>query len=351
MCRKLLCVFLCLVLLLGTVACTKQKNNVSTTEPAGDSNKVTENITASDYLNYDNTAEDISGTTLPTTQEIIEQSSTESAKEEETKVSDNKETTRKKPSTTKVSKIATTNSAVTTKPVQAKPSAPSVSVTSSECLHKNTTVKGKLTATAENDGYTGDTVCDDCGFLIQKGEKIEFIEEGVQAGMVQYPCPDGSFIIVPVGTNVFDYTMEKAGKTASHDYYELENEIFRLFNEERVRLGISAVRNNENAYYYVKTRAIEAQWVFSHTRPDGDNFSGVYEDDGIILCAMAENLVGHMTVQEGEDVAQHIFNAIMSSPSHKATALNSKYNEMSVAITYYDGQYYFCQHMYENVVH
>lgn len=344
--KRLFCAILCISVLISAGACGKEREQAGTTEPAGDVNITQgyENNSATDYINYDETelvsesVADTNSQTLTTAQTTL----SETKAEESTSAG----FTQAKPTrpVTTIAQIATTAS-------QVKPSAPSVSVTSVVCLHKNAVVKGKVNATSEYDGYTGDTYCSDCGVLLQKGEKTKYIDEGVQAGMVQYPCPDGSFITVPVGTNVFDYTMEKAGKSASHDFYDLEKEIFRLFNEERARLGIPTVSWNEDAYYYVKTRAIETQTLFSHTRPGGDNFSDVYEDEGIVLCAMAENLVGHMTVQEGEDIAYRIFSAIMSSASHKATALDLRYNQMCVSLTYYDGQYYFCQHMYENVVH
>ncbi len=326
--KKIFCLLLCFIIIF-TVACSKTENSDKITEPAGE---IIVPV-GSDFAN--NT----------TTQVHTEQNSVTETEESTRKKAENTTTTKqniKKPSVSQK---------VTTTAPQIKPGAPSVSVPSLTCLHKNTVVTGRLEATAENQGYTGDTYCNDCGVLLNKGEAIKYVESENEVGLIKYPCPDGSFITVPVGTNVFNYTMEKADKFASHDYYELENEVFRLFNEERVRLGISAVSNNENAYYYVKKRAVETQYFFSHTRPDGTNFSGVYEEEGIILCAMAENLVGHITVQEGEDVAQRIFNAIMNSSSHKATALDSKYNQMTIAITYDKGQYYFCQHMYDNTVH
>ncbi len=328
---------------LCATACGNKTETVSTTENYTDNNfQITENVVASDYVNYNEiltstecVSETVSNTEItakPTAGSITEAStSTVSSVPVKTSV----------PSTT----IMQINS--TTAPVKV----PSVSVPSVVCIHNNTVVKGKINATTEYEGYTGDTYCNDCGALIHSGEVIEKIKEQLQEGYMQYPCPDGSTITVPVGTNIFDYTVNKANKTASHDFYDIEKQVVDLFNEERERLGIAAAPFNEDTYYYVKTRAIELQELFSHTRPNGDNFSGVYTDEGIILCAMGENLVGHITVRENEDIANKIFNAIMSSPSHKSTALDSRFNQMSVALTYYEGQYYFCQHMYENIIH
>lgn len=363
MLKKFFCVFFCLAMLFSFNACHNAEENNITSESIGEQGETYDNSQATDYINYETTtAVDITIVDEQTTNVSLNAVSTQKNTESTTRISTTKDivTTSvvfesKVPSTTikppvTINKIPSTTYKTTTS-TQVNLPEPSMSDTVAVCIHKNTILKNKIDATAESNGYTGDIYCADCGVLLNKGEGIEYVGSGVQEGMVQYPCPDGSFITVPVGTNVFDYTMEKAGKTASHDYYELEKEIFKLFNEERARLGISGVSNNEDAYYYVKQRAIEIQSEFSHTRPGGDNFSGVYEDEGIILCAMGENLVGHMTVQEGENIACRIFDSVMNSPAHKATALDSKYNQMAIAITYYDGQYYFCQHMYENVVH
>lgn len=351
--KRLFCGVLCLAVLFCITACTKKGEHASSTEPAGDTvaTQVYGNNIVTEYVNPDEiavvtesvayTASQGETTTAPRSDEsTTAKVTTSTLAPSVSKPTRPEKVTSHEPSTTMVHTVATTV-------LQVKPAG---SETTIVCLHKNTVIKNKINATVEYDGYTGDTHCGDCGVLLQKGEKVEFKEEGVSAGMVQYPCPDGSTITVPVGTNVFDYTMKKANKSASHDFYELEKEIVALFNEERARLGITSAKWNEDAYYYVKTRAVETQMLFSHTRPGGDDFSGVYKDEGIVLCAMAENIVD-MTVQEGEDIARKIFDAVMNSPPHKATALDSRFNQISVALTFYDGQYYFCQHMYENVVH
>ena len=41
-----------------------------------------------------------------------------------------------------------------------------------ECDHEHTKVVGQKDPTCEEDGYTGDTVCEDCGEVIKEGEKI-----------------------------------------------------------------------------------------------------------------------------------------------------------------------------------
>ena len=44
--------------------------------------------------------------------------------------------------------------------------------TPTECTHKNTEVKGAVSATCSSDGYTGDTYCKDCDKLLSQGVQI-----------------------------------------------------------------------------------------------------------------------------------------------------------------------------------
>ncbi|MCR5503950.1 MAG: InlB B-repeat-containing protein [Lachnospiraceae bacterium] len=48
-----------------------------------------------------------------------------------------------------------------------------ITLTVSTCAHENTEVRGMLTATCTEKGYTGDTYCTDCGKLIQRGEETD----------------------------------------------------------------------------------------------------------------------------------------------------------------------------------
>lgn len=347
--KRIFSVIICFALVLSVTACGK-KSEPESNAGLSDENHVTQEYVSDETQDFS----DYSGneSLWETTENVsVAQTSTKDSQLATTTEKGNKpHTTQGKPTEPKttVGQANTTVGQANTTVIQQEPSPV---VTSSACSHKNTVIKGKRSPTTQSQGYTGDTYCSDCGALLKKGEIIAPIENSTQTAMVQYPCPDGSTITVPVGTNVFDYTMKKANKSAAHDFYGIEKQIADLFNEERARLGISAVIWNEDAYYYVKTRSTEIQTLFSHTRPGGDDFSGVYTEQGIILCAMAENIVGNIAVQEGEDIAYRIFNAVMNSPSHKAAALDPRFNQMCLSLTFYNGQYYFCQHMYENVVH
>ena len=52
------------------------------------------------------------------------------------------------------------------------------------CKHANTTVQGKKDATCTSKGYTGDTVCKDCGVTTKKGSDIAMKDHNWKAGEV-----------------------------------------------------------------------------------------------------------------------------------------------------------------------
>lgn len=49
----------------------------------------------------------------------------------------------------------------------------SITITRSECEHKNTEIINKKDATCSVEGYTGDTYCKDCGEKLATGTTIE----------------------------------------------------------------------------------------------------------------------------------------------------------------------------------
>ncbi len=58
-----------------------------------------------------------------------------------------------------------------------------VSETAEVCEHTNTTVEGKVDATCTTEGYTGDTVCSDCGETVTKGTTIDALGHSYTDGV------------------------------------------------------------------------------------------------------------------------------------------------------------------------
>jgi hypothetical protein len=68
------------------------------------------------------------------------------------------------------------------------------------CKHTNTKVEGKVEATKDAEGYTGDTVCSDCGEVLEKGEttpKLPVTEPVTPPETVE-PAPTGDSVVALV---------------------------------------------------------------------------------------------------------------------------------------------------------
>lgn len=123
---------------------------------------------------------------------------------------------------------------------------------------------------------------------------------------------------------------------ANHEFYDLEMEIFRLVNEERVRNGVAPLVWDESLYAGTKVRAQEVAITCSHTRPNGEKFytalSGMYSYVG-------ENFLMAVTNCVSLDPAGMMTNAWIESEGHHKNMLDSGYGHAAIAIIEYDGAY------------
>lgn len=68
-----------------------------------------------------------------------------------------------------------------------------ISYEAPECQHTNTEVQNAKDATATEKGYTGDTVCKDCGVIVEEGEEIP--ATGTVTPPVVDPAPTGDIML------------------------------------------------------------------------------------------------------------------------------------------------------------
>lgn len=69
-----------------------------------------------------------------------------------------------------------------------------------ECKHEKTTVSGKLDANCTNAGYTGDTVCEKCGAVLEKGTVIEILGHDFGENGVCKRCGFSETVVTPEPT-------------------------------------------------------------------------------------------------------------------------------------------------------
>lgn len=200
--------------------------------------------------------------------------------------------------------------------------------------HKNTEIRNQKSATTSSEGYTGDTYCKDCGTKTATGNTIPKIEDD-HSGKMPFELADGSIYWAESFAEVRRYTMKNATKTVNHQYSDIEQEILRLINIERAKVGVAALSWYEDAYCFTKIRADECFISYSHTRPNSKDYYTVYTDAGVLLygshgenLAMCENY----DTSFNDGIAQYLVDGWMDSPGHKANILNPKYTEVSIAV-------------------
>ena len=108
-------------------------------------------------------------------------------------------------------------------------------------------------------------------------------------------------------------------------------EVIRLVNVEREKVGLSALYADEQAMEYAQTRAQELLTSYSHTRPNG--LEKPFDEIG----AMNENIA------RGQYSPAEVVEDWMNSPGHRGNILNKDVFAIGVGCYYTGTSYYWTQ--------
>lgn len=106
-------------------------------------------------------------------------------------------------------------------------------------------------------------------------------------------------------------------------------EVLRLVNIERERLGLVTLKTTTTYNNKANTRAFETSVYFAHRRPNGTSCSTIYSDNNLYYYAAGENIA------YGFQTPEALVKAWMNSSSHKANILNNKF--IYAGVGYYYG--------------
>lgn len=119
------------------------------------------------------------------------------------------------------------------------------------------------------------------------------------------------------------------------------NDVLKLVNVERKNVGLTALTMSDILLPAANKRAVEIEELFSHTRPDGREWSTVLDDFNIHVRAAGENLA------YGYNTPEEVVSGWMNSPGHKANILNNSFNKIGIGVYIYDGTVY-CSQLFSN---
>lgn len=103
-------------------------------------------------------------------------------------------------------------------------------------------------------------------------------------------------------------------------------QVVSLVNEERAKYGLSALTIDATLQSAAAVRAQEIVSSFSHTRPNGTNFSTIFKEFNISYRKSGENLAW------GQNSPEAVVKAWMNSSGHRANILNSNYGKIGVGV-------------------
>lgn len=110
-------------------------------------------------------------------------------------------------------------------------------------------------------------------------------------------------------------------ETPAFSYAE---QVVKLVNEERAKVGAGALTLDKEIEAAALARAKEIETSFSHTRPDGRNFSTALTDSGITFRSLGENIAW------GQRSPEEVVKAWMNSEGHRANILNTNFTKIGV---------------------
>lgn len=110
-------------------------------------------------------------------------------------------------------------------------------------------------------------------------------------------------------------------ETPAFSYAE---QVVKLVNEERAKVGAGALTLDKKIEAAALARAKEIETSFSHTRPDGRNFSTALTDSGITFRSLGENIAW------GQRSPEEVVKAWMNSERHRANILNTNFTKIGV---------------------
>lgn len=158
----------------------------------------------------------------------------------------------------------------------------------------------------------------------------------------------GSNTGINTGANTGVNTGSNTGSTFEFNESEVANEIIRLTNEERNKVGVPEIKSNQVLMDYASMRAEEITRVYSHDRPNGTAGGGTKHIGGETYFIGGENITIVMAdnASSNKELALLLYTNWKNSPGHYLNLVNGNTNIIGVGVHkgLYSGKdaYYSC---------
>ena len=315
--KKLICVFLTLILAFSVAACKANTQNENSGSDFGTSEKV-----ESDATNNEITPDDSDSSQISDTQTLIEKDENNSKPDDDSGADEDDIVN---PSDPKPQDSCAKGHDFSEKRVESTCTKKgSVTKTCSRC-GKSETTELSLKAHSRKDSYKKLnatqhqklSTCNMCGDIVTQNENHIFREWITTV----YPTSKAEGVKTSDCKLCYQVVNQSIPKLET-PFQEIQQRILELVNIEREKAELAPLQYYNAGQFAADIRAEEIIETFSHTRPDGtDCFTAL---EGIHYWTAGENIaLGHRTPEQ-------VMQAWMNSPGHKANILRDHYTHLIV---------------------
>lgn len=131
-------------------------------------------------------------------------------------------------------------------------------------------------------------------------------------------------VMIPNSVNTAPVDKSKLSKAELQAY--LASEAFDAINNQRIAKGLKPYTWDKDLAVIANKRASELAVLFSHTRPNGKDFSTAYTDKKYFSFAIGE------TLAKGFDNGKDAVSTWMSSDFHKDFIVGNDYRHCSIGV-------------------
>ena len=132
-------------------------------------------------------------------------------------------------------------------------------------------------------------------------------------------------------------------KESSNQYdSSFASQVLKLVNVERVKGGLHELTMSSALTAPANKRAQEIKTQFSHTRPNGTQWSTVLDEYGISVRAAGENLA------YGYNTPEAVVQGWMNSPGHRANIMNGNFNQIGIGVYTDSNGTVYCTQLFSN---
>jgi uncharacterized protein YkwD len=120
------------------------------------------------------------------------------------------------------------------------------------------------------------------------------------------------------------------------------SQVLKLVNQERTKGGLQPLTMSDALVAPANKRAQEIKSQFSHTRPNGTQWSTVLDEYGVSVRTAGENLA------YGYNTPEAVVTGWMNSPGHRANIMNANFNKIGIGVYKDSNGTVYCTQLFSN---